>query len=300
MPAAAGVPQDARAPASRRRRTTVTGSTLGENIDGAKVFNEEVIRPLDKPISKGGGTAVLRGNLAPDGCVIKPTAAEPRLLKHAGPALVFRDYNDMSGADRRDDLDVTPDHVLVLQNAGPVGGPGMPEWGMLPIPKKLLKEGVRDMVRISDARMSGTSYGACILHVAPEAYVGGPLAAVRNGDIISVDVRGADDRARDLGRASWRAGSRPDVPQQRPEQRGYVSSTPPTSRRPTRAATMISWKGRSPSRSRKFTEARGAPACLSCLPLTFRPPSVIPDMTRDQGAHARPAWVPALRCAPAG
>ena len=128
------------------------------------------------------------GNLAPDGCVIKPSAAEPRLLKHAGPALVFRDYNEMAARIDSDDLEVTPDHVLVLQNAGPIGGPGMPEWGMLPIPKKLLKQGVRDMLRISDARMSGTSYGACILHVAPESYVGGPLAAVRTGDIIAVDV----------------------------------------------------------------------------------------------------------------
>ena len=119
---------------------------------------------------------------------MKPSAAEPRLLRHAGPALVFRDYNDMAARIDRDDLEVTPDHVLVLQNAGPVGGPGMPEWGMLPIPKKLLKQGVRDMLRVSDARMSGTSYGACVLHVAPEAYVGGPLAAVRDGDIISVNV----------------------------------------------------------------------------------------------------------------
>ena len=134
------------------------------------------------------GTAVLTGNLAPDGAVMKPSAAEPRLLRHSGPALVFRDYNDMAARVDRDDLDVTADHVLVLQNAGPVGGPGMPEWGMLPIPKKLLKQGVRDMVRISDARMSGTSYGACILHVAPESYIGGPLAAVRTGDIVSVDV----------------------------------------------------------------------------------------------------------------
>jgi dihydroxy-acid dehydratase len=119
---------------------------------------------------------------------MKPAAAEARLHKHSGPALVFRDYNEMAANIDRDDLEVTADHVLVLQNAGPVGGPGMPEWGMLPIPKKLLKQGVRDMVRISDARMSGTSYGACILHVAPESYIGGPLAAVRNGDIISLDV----------------------------------------------------------------------------------------------------------------
>jgi dihydroxy-acid dehydratase len=167
---------------------TVSGKPVGETIAEAKVYNDEVIRPLDRPISTAAGVAILRGNLAPDGAVMKPAAAEARLHKHSGPALVFRDYNEMAANIDRDDLEVTADHVLVLQNAGPVGGPGMPEWGMLPIPKKLLKQGVRDMVRISDARMSGTSYGACILHVAPESYVGGPLAAVRNGDIISLDV----------------------------------------------------------------------------------------------------------------
>ncbi|HET7714377.1 MAG TPA: L-arabinonate dehydratase [Bauldia sp.] len=167
---------------------TVSGTTLGETIAGAEVHNDDVIRPLDRPISTAPGVAILRGNLAPDGAVMKPAAAEPRLHKHAGPALVFRDYNDMAARIDRDDLEVTREHVLVLQNAGPVGGPGMPEWGMLPIPKKLLRQGVRDMVRISDARMSGTSYGACILHVAPESYVGGPLAAVHTGDIISLDV----------------------------------------------------------------------------------------------------------------
>ncbi len=167
---------------------TVSGRPLGAMIEGAEVYNDDVIRPLDRPVSTAAGVAILRGNLAPDGAVLKPAAAEPRLLKHAGPALVFRDYNDMAARIDRDDLDVTPDHVLVLQNAGPVGGPGMPEWGMLPIPRKLLREGIRDMVRISDARMSGTSYGACILHVAPESYVGGPLAAVRDGDIIALDV----------------------------------------------------------------------------------------------------------------
>jgi dihydroxy-acid dehydratase len=147
-----------------------------------------VIAPRDRPVGPEGGVAVLRGNLAPDGAVIKHMAAEPRLLKHAGPAVVFRDYNDLAA--RIDDpaLDVTADSVLVLQNAGPLGGPGMPEWGMLPIPKKLLKEGVRDMVRISDARMSGTSYGTCVLHVAPESFVGGPLALVRDGDVIELDV----------------------------------------------------------------------------------------------------------------
>jgi len=167
---------------------TVAGGTLGDAIAGAKVYNADVIRPLSEPVSSELGTAVLTGNLAPDGCVMKPAAAEPRLLKHSGPALVFRDYNEMAANVDRDDLDVTPDHVIVLQNAGPIGGPGMPEWGMLPIPKKLLRQGVRDMLRISDGRMSGTSYGACILHVAPESYIGGPLAAVRTGDTISVDV----------------------------------------------------------------------------------------------------------------
>jgi dihydroxy-acid dehydratase len=167
---------------------TVTGRTLGENIAGAAVHNDDVIRSLANPIYAEGALAVLKGNLAPDGCVMKPSACEPRLRRHSGPALVFDDYPTMKAAVDRDDLDVTPDHVLVLRNAGPQGGPGMPEWGQLPIPKKILKQGVRDMVRISDARMSGTSYGACILHVAPEAYVGGPLALVRNGDIISVDI----------------------------------------------------------------------------------------------------------------
>ena len=140
------------------------------------------------PIYAEGATAILRGNLAPNGCVMKPAASEQRFLKHTGPAIAFESYAEMKKEIDRDDLDVTPDHVIVLKNAGPQGGPGMPEWGMLPIPKKLVKAGVRDMLRISDARMSGTSYGACILHVAPEAYVGGPLALVRTGDMITVDV----------------------------------------------------------------------------------------------------------------
>ncbi|MGA7327054.1 MAG: L-arabinonate dehydratase, partial [Rhodomicrobium sp.] len=167
---------------------TVTGKSLSENLEGGEVYNDDVIRSLDRAIYKEGALAVLRGNLAPDGCVIKPSACEPRFLKHAGPALVFDDYATLKAASEREDLDVTPDHVLVLRNAGPLGGPGMPEWGMLPIPKKLLKAGVRDMVRISDARMSGTSYGACILHVSPESYIGGPLALVKTGDMISIDV----------------------------------------------------------------------------------------------------------------
>ncbi|MBW4090605.1 MAG: dihydroxy-acid dehydratase [Proteobacteria bacterium] len=167
---------------------TVTGRTIGENIDGARVFNDDVIRPLDKPIYGEGSLAVLRGNLAPDGCVIKPAAMDQRFLKHSGPALVFDDYPAMKKAVEDETLDITADHVLVLRNAGPQGGPGMPEWGMLPMPKKLLKQGHRDMLRLSDARMSGTSYGACVLHVAPESWIGGPLALLRTGDIVSIDV----------------------------------------------------------------------------------------------------------------
>ena len=165
-----------------------SGKTWGESLEGAEVYNDDVIRPLDKAIYNEGALAVLKGNIAPDGCVIKPSACEPRFLKHTGPALVFDDYNELKKAINREDLDVTADHVLVLRNAGPQGGPGMPEWGMIPIPTKLVKQGVRDMVRISDARMSGTSYGACILHVSPESYVGGPLALIKTGDRITLDV----------------------------------------------------------------------------------------------------------------
>ncbi len=167
---------------------TVTGKSVGENIAGAEIFLPEVIHTLADPIYGEGATAVLKGNLAPRGCVMKPAAAEQRFLKHRGLALAFEDYNHMAREVERDDLEVTPDHVLVLKNGGPKGGPGMPEWGMLPIPKKLVKAGIRDMVRISDARMSGTSYGACILHVSPESFVGGPLAFVQTGDAIEIDV----------------------------------------------------------------------------------------------------------------
>ncbi len=167
---------------------TVSGRTLGETLEGAKVHNEAVIATREKPLGAEGGVAVLRGNLGPDGAVIKHTAMDERLLRHAGKAVVFSDYNDLARRIDNPDLPVTADSVLVLQNAGPLGGPGMPEWGMLPIPKKLLEQGVRDMVRISDARMSGTSYGACILHVAPESFVGGPLALVQDGDVIELDV----------------------------------------------------------------------------------------------------------------
>ncbi|HXD39449.1 MAG TPA: L-arabinonate dehydratase [Ramlibacter sp.] len=167
---------------------TVNGRTLGANIEGAAVFNDDVIRPRGNPLVASDGLAVLTGNLAPGGAVIKPAAMDPRLRKHRGPAVVFRDYNEM--ASRIDDpaLNVTKDSVIVLQSAGPQGAPGMPEWGQLPIPQKLLKQGVRDMVRISDARMSGTSYGACVLHITPESHVGGPLALVRDGDPIELDI----------------------------------------------------------------------------------------------------------------
>ena len=167
---------------------TVNGRALGDNLAGAEVFDRDVILPRDRALVAKDSLAVLRGNLAPNGAVIKPAAAEPRLLKHVGPAVVFADYNDMAARIDAPALPITKDSVIVLQNAGPLGAPGMPEWGQLPIPKKLLAEGVRDMLRISDARMSGTSYGACVLHVAPESYIGGPLALVRDGDLIELDV----------------------------------------------------------------------------------------------------------------
>ena len=188
---------------------TVSGQTLGENISGAKVYHPEVIRPPDRPVGKAGGTFILKGNLCPDGAVIKPTAAEAHLLKHRGLAAVFEDYADLKK--RIDDpaLGLTADHIIVLKNAGPIGAPGIPEWGMLPIPKYLLQQGVRDMIRISDARMSGTSYGACVLHVAPESAVGGPLAFVQSGDWIELDVEGrrlhldVSDAELERRRADW-------------------------------------------------------------------------------------------------
>jgi dihydroxy-acid dehydratase len=167
---------------------TVNGMTIGENIRDAQIYNDAVIRRRSNPLVEHDGLAVLRGSLAPDGAVIKPPAMELRLKKHTGPAVVFRDYNDMAARIDDPELPVTADSVIVLQNAGPIGAPGMPEWGQLPIPEKLLKAGVRDMVRISDARMSGTSYGACVLHVSPESFVGGPLAFVQDGDLIELDV----------------------------------------------------------------------------------------------------------------
>ena len=167
---------------------TVNGKTLGQNLEGARVVNQAVIRGRENPMAESGGTAILYGNLAPDGAVIKTAAADRKLWRHTGPAVVFRDYADLEARINCDELAVDENSVLVLQHAGPLGGPGMPEWGMLPIPNKLLKRGVRDMVRISDARMSGTAYGTCVLHVSPESYVGGPLALVRDGDGICLDI----------------------------------------------------------------------------------------------------------------
>ncbi|MCU1687149.1 MAG: ilvD [Amycolatopsis sp.] len=190
-------------------RPTVSGRTLGETLEGARVHNDDVIRPRDNPLAAEGGVAVLHGNLAPSGAVIKHIAAEARLLRHTGPAVVFDDYPDLKKRINDPALAVTADSVLVLRGSGPLGGPGMPEYGMLPIPDYLLAQGIRDMVRISDARMSGTSYGACVLHVAPESFVGGPLALVRDGDPITLDVPArtlrleVDDVELERRRAEW-------------------------------------------------------------------------------------------------
>ena len=167
---------------------TVTGKTLGDCIKGAVNYNKDVIRPLSNPVYHEGSLAVLRGNLAPDGAVIKPAAMDPKFHVHSGPAIVADSYSEMKIIINDPDYPMNSNHVLVLRNAGPQGGPGMPEWGMIPMPQALLKDGHRDMVRLSDARMSGTSYGACVLHVAPEAFIGGPLALIQNGDIIEIDI----------------------------------------------------------------------------------------------------------------
>lgn len=190
---------------------TINGGTLGDDIADAEVIDENVIRSADNPVGGAGSTFVLRGNLAPDGCVIKPTAAEPHLLKHRGRAVVFDDYPDLKSRINDESLDITKDDVIVLRSAGPLGAPGFPEWGMLPIPQKLLKQGVRDMVRISDARMSGTSYGTCVLHVSPESHIGGPLALVQTGDEIELDVEGrrlellVSDEELAQRKAAWQA-----------------------------------------------------------------------------------------------
>ena len=188
---------------------TVAGTTVGENIARAEVYNDDVIRPLSNPVYHQGSLAVLRGNLCPSGAIIKPAACDPKYHVHEGPALVFDSYPEMKAAVDDETLDVTPDHVMVLRNAGPQGGPGFPEWGMLPMPKALLKQGHRDMLRISDARMSGTSYGACVLHVAPEAFVGGPLALLKTGDIVRMDLPNrrldmlVEDAELQARRAAW-------------------------------------------------------------------------------------------------
>ncbi|MDO1582778.1 L-arabinonate dehydratase [Rhizobium oryzicola] len=190
---------------------TVTGKTMGENLEGAQVYNHDVIRPLSNPVYEEGSLAVLRGNLCPDGAVIKPAACDPKYHIHQGPALVFDSYPEMKKAVDDENLDITPDHVMVLRNAGPLGGPGFPEWGMLPIPKALIKQGHRDMLRISDARMSGTSYGACVLHVSPESFIGGPLALLKTGDIVRLDLpnRNLDmlvsDEELAARKAAWKA-----------------------------------------------------------------------------------------------
>ena len=201
---------------------TVTGRTLGENLDSVatEIVNDGVIRPRSNPLDQGGSLAVLRGNLCPDGAVIKISAADPRLLAHEGPAIVFEDIHDLAARVDDPDLEVDADSVMVLRNAGPVGAPGMPEWGHLPIPAKLLQQGVLDLVRISDARMSGTSYGAVVLHVAPESAVGGPLALVRTGDQVRLDVAArtldmlVDEAELERRRAEW-------TPPPRKDERGY-------------------------------------------------------------------------------
>jgi dihydroxy-acid dehydratase len=200
---------------------TVTGKPLSDNIATATVNIDDVIRPLANPISTEPGLAVLKGNLAPNGCVMKPSAADKRLLLHEGKAVVFENIRDLNERIDDPDLDVDENSVLVLKMGGPEGAPGMPEWGGLPIPKKLLAKGVRDMVRISDARMSGTHYGACVLHVSPEAATGGPLALVQTGDAIKLDVaaRRVDLLLPDDALAKRRAAWTPPSP---PAQSGYV------------------------------------------------------------------------------
>ncbi len=203
-----------------RSALTIAGQTLGEGLIDAKVYNDDVIRPLDNPVYPEGSLAVLKGNLAPDGAVIKPAACDPKYYTHRGPALIADSYPELKAIIDDENHPMTPETVLVLRNAGPQGGPGMPEWGMLPMPKALLKQGYRDMVRLSDARMSGTSYGACILHVAPEAYIGGPLALLRNGDIVSLDIPNrklemeVDDQELTRRRNAW-------TPPQPRYERGY-------------------------------------------------------------------------------
>ena len=230
---------------------------MGEN-SLAGVYDEEVIRPLDDPLQEEGGLAVLRGNLAPDGCVIKHSAADPGLLRHTGPAVVFDGYDDLASRIDDPNLKVDADSVLVLRGAGPIGAPGMPEWGLLPIPKKLLERGVRDMVRISDARMSGTAYGTCVLHVAPESHVGGPLALVRDGDTIELDVPNRRLRTRGRRERTIPSPRRVETPPNHPTVAATGRSSPGTQPRPTKAATSISWHKDHPSLNPRSTDPQRA------------------------------------------
>ena len=256
---------------------TVTGKTLGDNIARAEVYNDDVIRTVENPIYAEGALAVLKGNLAPDGCVIKPSACEPRFLKHTGPALVFDDYPSMKKAIDDPDLDVTADHVLILRNAGPQGGPGMPEWGMLPIPTKLVKQGVRDMVRLSDARMSGTSYGACILHV-----VAGIL--YRRAARAGAKRRPHHARCRRAHHQS-RCAAKPSLPNAAPNgsspngasSAAMAGCSRATSSRPTKAAISISSKPASAPRSasRRFIDLPSFRGARSVEPGTSQIPGSI-------------------------
>jgi dihydroxy-acid dehydratase len=187
---AGGVPALLREIRSLLRTDAITanGRSIGENISAAECFNHDVIRAFDRPLHPEGGTCVIKGNLAPDGAVVKQTAASPHLLTHTGPAWVFENYKEMIAGMDREDLPVTADTVFVMKNSGPKGAPGFPEWGFLPLPKVLVRQGVKDAVRISDARMSGTSFGTVVLHIAPESAIGGPLALVKTGDRITLDV----------------------------------------------------------------------------------------------------------------
>jgi dihydroxy-acid dehydratase len=201
---------------------TVSGQTVGENLEAVptEIINADVIRSRELPLDEGGSLVVLYGSLCPDGAVMKISAADSRLLSHEGRAVVFEGIHDLAERVDDPDLDIDADCVMVLRNAGPVGAPGMPEWGHLPIPAKLLKQGVTDLVRISDARMSGTSYGAVVLHVAPESAVGGPLALVQDGDVISLDAKKrrldllVEDAELERRRAEW-------TPPEKKDERGY-------------------------------------------------------------------------------
>lgn len=200
---------------------TVTGDSIGENISDAEVIDSNVIRSVDDPVDEGPALAVLKGNLCPDGALIKPTTVSPQLRQHVGPAVVFDGYEDMQARVDDPELQIDEDSVLVLRGVGPVGGPGMPEWGMIPIPQRLVEKGVRDMVRISDARMSGTSYGACVLHVAPESAIGGPLSLLRTGDSVRLDVDAGLLEA-DVAPGEWEARTPAISPQRGGEERGYL------------------------------------------------------------------------------